>query len=229
MILAKPNMKLDNKTRYLQIAFNYDLSMVLGLLPLIPHSDRIFIEAGTPFIKNEGRQGIATIARLWRGIVVADLKVVDGAANEVQMARAAGARAATAAGNSPIETLDLFVSTCKQLDMISMIDMINVSDPLSVLRKLKRASDVVILHRGRDEETTRGKVIEYRHVNRIRSKFDCSISAAGGVDLHEARSAVFNGANIIVANIVRPGDPWVGISTADNIPALAKEFLNTIE
>jgi len=28
------------------------------------------------------------------------------------------------------------------------------------------------------------------------------ISAAGGVDLKEARSAIFNGANIVVANIV---------------------------
>ena len=40
---------LDNKTRYLQIAFNYDASMVASLLPRIPHSSRILIEAGTPY------------------------------------------------------------------------------------------------------------------------------------------------------------------------------------
>ena len=55
------------------------------------------------------------------------------------------------------------------------------------MRPLKQPPDVMVLHRGRDEENVRGKVIQYRHVNRIRSKYDVSISAAGGVDLKEAR------------------------------------------
>ncbi len=69
---------LDNKNRYLQIAFNYDTRMVGWLLPRIPHSDRILIEAGTPYIKREGMAGIHYIRRLWRGLIVADIKVTDG-------------------------------------------------------------------------------------------------------------------------------------------------------
>jgi 3-keto-L-gulonate-6-phosphate decarboxylase len=88
---------------------------------------------------------------------------------------------------------------------------------------------VVILHRGRDEETSRGKVIEYRHVNRIHSKYDVLISAAGGVDLKEARSAIFNGASIVVVNLVQPGDPWEGIRTDQEVGAIAHQFLTTIE
>jgi len=103
-----------------------------------------------------------------------------------------------------------------------------VRDPLDTLMRMRRPPDVVVLHRGRDEEGTRGKVIQYRHVNRIRSKFDVMISAAGGVDLREARSAIFNGANIVVVNMVRPGDPWEGISTEEDIPAIARTFLETI-
>ena len=80
------------------------------------------------------------------------------------------------------------------------------------------------LHKGRDEENTRGKLIQYRHVNRVRSKFDVLISAAGGVGIKEARSAIFNGANIVVANLVHPSDPWKGIITAD-VAAMAEEFL----
>ena len=110
-----------------------------------------------------------------------------------------------------------------------MIDMLGVSDPLHVMRQLRKPPDVVILHRGRDEEGTRGKVIQYRHVNRIRSKYDVLISAAGGVDLHEARSAIFNGANIVVVNLVRPGDEWEGISTDDQVREIATQFLTTIE
>jgi 3-keto-L-gulonate-6-phosphate decarboxylase len=220
---------LDQNTRYLQIAFNYDIQMVRKILPTIQNSPRIMIEAGTPFIKNEGTAGIAAIHRLWRGHIVADLKTLDGAYSEVHMAQLAGATSATTLGSAPVETLDIFVSTCARLGVDSMIDMLGVDDPLKVVMKLKMPPNVVILHRGRDEESTRGKVIQYRHVNRIRSKFDVIISAAGGVDLKEARSAIFNGANIVVVNLVRPGDPWEGISTDSDVGEMAHHFLETIE
>jgi bifunctional enzyme Fae/Hps len=220
---------LDSKTRYLQIAFNYDVGLVRRVLPSIPPSERILIEAGTPFIKREGLAGIRAIRRLWRGHLVADLKTVDGAVGEVDMVRGAGATAATVLGNSPPEALDLFIGRCAHHGMDSIIDMLGVGDPLRVLMKLRKPPDVVVLHRGRDEEGTRGKVIQYRHVNRMLSKFDVLISAAGGVDLKEARSAIFNGASIVVVNLVRPGDVWTGIRTDNDVGAIAQQFLTTIE
>ena len=228
---------LDDKIRYLQIAFNYDLGLVSRILPDVARdvlslprgNERIFIEAGTPYIKREGVDGIRAIRRHWPGHVVADLKTVDGALDEVNMARGGGATAATVLGSSPSEALDLFIARCDDLSMMSMIDMLGVQDPLRVLMRLRRPPDVVVLHRGRDEEGTRGKLIQYRHVNRVRSKFNVLISAAGGVDIKEARSAIFNGANIVVVNLVRPGDLWTGISTDSDVGAVAKEFLATIE
>jgi 3-keto-L-gulonate-6-phosphate decarboxylase len=222
-------MALDEKTRYLQIAFNYDVRMVRRILPTIVSSERILIEAGTPFIKLEGSAGIRAISSMWDGHIVADLKTVDGALGEVNAVRAAGATAATVLGSSPPEALDLFIERCSGQGMNSMIDMLGVRDPLKVLMQLKTPPDVVVLHLGRDEEATRGKVIQYRHVNRVRSKFDVLISAAGGVDLKEARSAIFNGANIVVANLVQPGDPWTGISTDSDVAEMAQQFLTTIE
>lgn len=219
---------LDNNIRYLQIAFNYDLGMVRWVLPRILQDNRILIEAGTPFIKREGLRGISTIASMWRGHVVADLKTSDGALGEVNLAREAGATAATVIGNCPVETLDLFIERCTQLNMISMIDMLGVNDPLEVMRPLSKPPDVVVIHRGRDEESNRSKMIRYRQINRIRSKYDVLISAAGGVDLREARSAIFNGANIVVANIVNPGDGWSGILTTEDVRAVSQEFLETI-
>ncbi|MFH0922749.1 MAG: orotidine 5'-phosphate decarboxylase / HUMPS family protein [Candidatus Micrarchaeota archaeon] len=220
--------ELDSGERYLQIAFNHDLHQAFRILPRIPRSSRILIEAGTPFIKREGARGIAGIRSLWRGMVVADLKVADGAVGEVQLAAGAGANAATVLGNASIETIDLFIESCANLGVVSMVDTLGVDDPLQVLRQLKKPPEVVVLHKGRDEESTRGKVIPYKQVNRIRSKFDCVISAAGGVDLREARSAIFNGANIVVANIVSSSDPWAGICETDNVAELAKQFLETI-
>ncbi len=220
---------LDKKTRYLQIAFNSDLSSVEEILPNIEESDRILIEAGTPFIKNEGTDGIKRISNLWRGGIVADLKTMDGAVGEVELAHNAGATAATVLGAASIETLDLFIQKCNELGMDSMIDMIGVSEPHKVLLHLKKLPKVIILHKGRDEENSRGKVIQYKHVNKIRSKYDVLISAAGGVDLREARSAIFNGANIVVVNIVNENDPWTGIKETEDVSEIAKKFLKTIE
>ncbi|MGB2964556.1 MAG: orotidine 5'-phosphate decarboxylase / HUMPS family protein [Anaerolineales bacterium] len=221
--------KLEYKTRYLQIAFNYDARLVKQILPTITGSSRILIEAGTPYLKREGMNGIRLIRRYWQGHVVADIKTVDGAVSEVDMVHSAGASAATVLGNSPTETLDLFIERCARLGMLSMIDMLGVTDPLKVMMRLVNPPDVMVLHKGRDEETTRGKMIQFRHVNRVRSKFDVLISAAGGVGIKEARSAIFNGANIVVANLVHPSDPWTGITTSSDVAAMAREFLTTIE
>lgn len=220
---------LEQKTRYLQIAFNKDLTQVHKILPTIPENDRILIEAGTPFIKREGFNGIKTIAGMWNGKIVADLKTMDGAVEEVELAHNAGASAATVLGSATIETINLFIQKCKELGLDSMIDMIGVEEALKVLLKLKQPPKVVIIHRGRDEEMTRGRVIKYKSINKIRSKYNVLISAAGGVDLKEARSAIFNGANIVVANIVSKEDPWTGIKSDEDVAEIAEQFLRTIE
>jgi hypothetical protein len=33
----------------------------------------------------------------------------------------------------------------------------------------------------------------------------------------------------VVVNLVRPGDPWEGISTSEDIAAIARKFLDTIK
>ena len=144
------------------------------------------------------------------------------------MVRRAGATAATVLGSAPTETIDMFIERCEQLNMLSMIDLLGVGDPLDILRPLNKALDIIVIHRGRDDENTHGKMIRYRQVNRIRSKYDSLISAAGSVDLREARSAIFNGANIVVANVVRPDDGWTGIKTTENITEISRKFLETI-
>jgi bifunctional enzyme Fae/Hps len=220
---------LEHNTRYLQLAFNDSLASARRIVPQLAYSDRVLIEAGTPFVKREGMDGIRALRGMWRGGIVADIKVTDGAEDEVEMARAAGATAVTVMGSAPAETLNLFIGRCRELGMDSMVDLLGVRDPLHILRRLRRPPTVMVLHRGRDEENTRGAVIQYRHVKRIKSKYDVLISAAGGVDLKEARSAIFNGANIVVVNIVRPGTPWEGIPLDGDVVGTARKFLETIE
>jgi bifunctional enzyme Fae/Hps len=220
---------LDHKIRYLQLAFNDDAATALRILPTLPRDQRILIEAGTPYIKREGMVGLRLMRMHWPHGVVADLKTTDGGEDEVAMVAEAGATAATVMGSCPTETVKAFIVACNAHGIDSMIDMLGVADPLDVLRDVRMAPAAVVLHLGRDEEATRGKTIEYRHVTRIRSKYDVVISAAGGVDLKEARSAIFNGANIVVANIVPPDRPWRGIPANTDVADMARQFLKTIE
>ena len=220
---------LEHKKRYIQLAFNGSAKVVERILPTIPLHECILIEAGTPYIKREGLAGIQLIREHWQGNIVADLKTHDGAIREVYYAHTAGATAATVSGSASVETINIFIQQCAQKNMTSMIDMLGVQEPLAILRALKHMPHVVILHRGRDEETTRGKTIPYKHINKIKSKYGVLISAAGGVDLKEACSAIFNGANIVVVNIISSGDPWTGIKETEDVAAIAQKFLRTIE
>lgn len=220
---------IDHRVRYLQLAFNDDLASAARIVASLPRNPRLLIEAGTPFIKREGLAGVRGLRALWPYGLVADLKTADGAAEEVEMVAAAGATAATVLGSCPTETLQGFIAAAASEGVDSLIDLIGVAEPMEVMRRLRTPPTGVILHLGRDEENTRGKVIQYRHVSRIRSKYDVTISAAGGVDLHGARTAIFNGANIVVANLVPPDKPWQGIPADGAVATIAQQFLDTIE
>ncbi len=221
-------MFLHNQ-RYLQLAFNDSIDQVENILPSIPRDNRIIIEAGTPLIKREGMAAVRAIASAWKGHIVADLKTMDGAVRELEHAYAAGATAATVLGAAPVETIDLFIKKCKELEMNAYVDMINRSESWKVLRKLKSPPSVVVLHKGRDEEQTRGKVIDYKQINKIRSKYDIIIAAAGGIHLRESESAIFNGASIVIVNIVSQRDSWRGINTDDNITDIVRQFLAALK
>lgn len=56
--------KLNPKKRYLQVALNSTLEEAHKIISHLPMSDRIIVEAGTPFIKRYGEHGIRQI-RQW--------------------------------------------------------------------------------------------------------------------------------------------------------------------
>jgi len=154
--------------------------------------------------------------------IVADLKCMDRGVREVEIARSGGANGATALGQSPIETLDAFIEKCEEYSLDSIIDMMNVEFPLSILRQLKKLPQVVILHRGVDEEAFNPeKEIPFHEIQRIKSNYDIMIAIAGGDTFQEVQRAIFNDADIVVV--------WKSFytSTADTAK-LAQEFLKEI-
>jgi bifunctional enzyme Fae/Hps len=190
---------LNHRTKYLQIAMNSSLAEARAIIRQLPKSDRILVEAGTPVIKNYGIAGIKEIKQFWSGYVVADLKTIDRADTEVQLAKLGGADAAIASGHAPLETINQFIKACKAENLDSMIDMMNVEQPVQILRKIKLMPSVVILHRGVDEETfNKQKPIPFAQINKVKSSFNTMISIGGGDTIREVQRATFNGADIVL-------------------------------
>lgn len=221
-------MKLDSRLKYLQIAFNRSMTEVGAMLRQLPASDRIIIEAGTPFVKQYGQDGISWLAREWRqkvgprGYIVADLKCMDRGTTEVQAAKNAGASAATCLGLAPLPTIDAFINTCLEQKIDSMVDMMNVEFPFEILQHLKKLPDIVVLHRGVDEATSSNKVLPYHNIARIKGTYKVMISMAGGESLKEAQRAFFNGADIAVV--------WKEIyNNPANAGELTNKFLTSIK
>jgi bifunctional enzyme Fae/Hps len=217
-------MILSRKQKYLQIALNSDLSEARKIIAQLPFSERILIEVGTPLIKIYGKRAISEIklAAPPGTYIVADTKCADLALRDVKMAAGAGAKAVTCLGVAPIETIERFIEECKMKGIDSMIDMMNVPDPVSVLKKLKNPPDIVVLHRGVDEtEFSKEKQIPFYQINQIKDNFDVLVSVAGGDTIDEVQKAILNGADIVVV--------WKAFyqSTAETTK-LAEEFLKEI-
>lgn len=222
---------LERKKKYLQIALNSTLGDARTIISSLPPSDRIILEAGTPLIKSFGISVISDFKNWWRmyvssdiePYVVADMKTMDRGETEVALVRDAGGSAIIGLGQAPIETINAFVDACTKYEIDSMLDMMNATEPVKVLRQLSHLPDVVVLHRGVDEEVfNKSKPIPYIQINKIRASYDVRIAVAGGDTIREVQRAVFNDADIVIV--------WKEFyKTSEATGGLAKQFLDAIK
>ncbi len=222
LIHQKPKLKRNMK--YLQIALNSDLNEAAAIISSLPVSERILIEVGTPLIKRYGVNAVRKIKSIVKQgtYIVADSKCVDLAFREVRAMFKAGANAVTCLGVAPVETIDRFIEECKRYNLDSMVDMMNVENPVEILKNLKNIPDVVIIHRGVDEtEFSKEKEIPFYQINQIKDNFDVLVSIAGGDTIEEIQKAVFNDADIVVV--------WKDFyKSTQNTTELAAKFLKEI-
>jgi len=156
--------------------------------------------------------------------IVADLKCMDRAFTEVEAASNAGASAATCLGLAPLETINEFIKRCKELNIDSVLDMMNIEYPFEILAKLAVPPKIVMLHRGVDEgETNREKEMPYHEIARIKDVYDdVLIAVAGGEKINEVMSGAFNDADILVVWKLFNENP-------QNITSISDEFLKEIK
>ncbi|MDD2807405.1 MAG: hypothetical protein PHW95_02715 [Patescibacteria group bacterium] len=154
--------------------------------------------------------------------IVADLKCIDRGDTEASLAAQAGASAAVVMGSAPTETINHFITTCKDVGIDSMVDMMAIDSPVKVLRRLKYLPTAVILHRGVDETSdNKTKSLPINQIAKLKGSFNVMISIAGGDTAREIQSSIFNGADIVVV--------WKDFYNSDQPTAeIAKNFLANI-
>ena len=205
---------------YLQISLDApSLEGAKRVLSQLPGSDRLIIEVGTPLIKRYGTRVISDLRKAAKdAFMVADLKTLDVGKVEADIAYEDTADAVVAAGLAPPETLNAFVHEAKRLGIYAVIDMLNVENVLEKLKSLKDLPDIVILHRGIDQES--GRTCGLERIQLIRKAFPGKkflIAVAGGIVPETAKEALAQGADILVVGRY--------ITQSKDIERAARDFL----
>jgi bifunctional enzyme Fae/Hps len=205
------------KPPYLEVALDIpDWRRVEAIIKALPRSDAILLEAGTPLIKRYGVEVIQKIHSLRpESVVIADMKTLDVGNVEARMAADATADVIGFSGLAPIKTIEKFIEECKKVGALSLMDTLNMQNPVDVLRRLKVKPDIVEIHRAidvEDEAYAWGNIKEIREV--------CGkvlIAVAGGIRLNTVEAALRAGADIIVVGRA--------ITGAKDVTGAARAFL----
>ncbi len=202
---------------YLQIALDHpSLEHQTKVVKQLPKSDRIILEAGTPFLKKYGMEVIEKIREAAPNkYIVADLKTLDVGKLEVDDAFNAGADAVVCSGLASAASIDKFLLEAERMGIDGIIDMMEVPDPVAKLEKLKQIPRVVILHRGIDAEqstkiegTNEAQKKRWGFVPKIKELYKDKelasgrdrvlVAVAGGIVPETASDALSMGADILI-------------------------------
>jgi 3-hexulose-6-phosphate synthase/6-phospho-3-hexuloisomerase len=164
-----------------------------------------WLEAGTPLIKSEGMDAVRTLRKLFPdNKIVADMKIMDTGAIEVEMAAKSGANIIVVLGASDDATIADAVRAARKYGAEIMIDLIGVKDPLARARQVEKLGvDYLCVHVGIDQQMTGIDPLDT--LEKISDSVSIPIAAAGGLDANSSAIAVKTGASIVIAggNITR--------------------------
>lgn len=213
---------------YLQIALdNPSLEQAIRVIKELPRSDRLILEAGTPLIK---RYGVSVVSRLREVVpdvfMIADLKTLDTAQVEVDLAYEETADAAVVSGLASKASIERFVYEANRLGIYAIIDLMEVPDPVEKLKNLKKLPDVIILHRAIDVETT-GEKPRWHLIKEIDEAFKghkMLFAVAGGIRPETSIDALKAGADILIVGRYITQSKDIERSAREFIEILAREL-----
>jgi len=157
-----------------------------------------WIEAGTPLIKSEGVEAVRALRKAFPGrTIVADLKVMDTGALEVEIAAKAGADVVTVMGVTDDATIAEAVKAARRYGAKIMVDLMRVPDKAARAVELEKLGvDYLNLHVSIDEQMiARTPLKELRSVVKATS---LPVAVAGGLTSETVAQAAEAGAAILI-------------------------------
>jgi bifunctional enzyme Fae/Hps len=207
---------------YLQVALDLvDMGKVASVLKELPMNDHLIIEAGTPLIKKFGLNVISEIRKLRpNAFIIADMKILDTGNLEARMAADAAADAVVISGLAPTSTLEKAIAETKKVGIYSVVDMLNVQNPVKVIEKLKVKPDIVELHRAIDTDDAAHAWGDIAAIKKAAGG-KLLVATAGGVRVNVVRDALKAGADILVVGRA--------ITASKDIKRAADEFIERMD
>jgi 3-hexulose-6-phosphate synthase / 6-phospho-3-hexuloisomerase len=167
-----------------------------------------WIEAGTPLIKSEGMQAVRTLKERFPGHeIVADMKVADTGAIEVEMAAKSGAGIICILADADDTVIAEAVRSARKYGVRLMADLINTIDPVSRAVELEALGvDYINAHVGIDQQMIGRSSLDL--LASLAGRLTVPVAVAGGLDAQSASEAVAAGASIVIVggNIIRSAD-----------------------
>ncbi|MBE0520974.1 MAG: bifunctional 5,6,7,8-tetrahydromethanopterin hydro-lyase/3-hexulose-6-phosphate synthase [Candidatus Methanoperedenaceae archaeon] len=208
---------------YLQVAIDIpEINAVKRILSQIPASDHVIIEAGTPLIKRYGVDVVQSIREARpNSFIVADLKTLDTGNLEARMVADATADAVVISGLAPVPTLEKAIKEAKKTGIYAVIDMLNVHNPVEVVKQLSVKPDVIELHRAIDTEGAEAKHAwgDIPELKKLSERM--LVAVAGGIRVDTVKDALKSGADIIVVGRA--------ITNSKDVRSMAEQFIEELK
>ena len=180
-----------------------------------------WIEAGTPLIKSEGMNAVRTLkAEFPNHTIVADMKIADTGALEVEMAAKAGADVVCVLAASDDSVIEEAVRAGRLYGVKIMADLLNAPNPLKRAEEMERMGvDIIAAHIGIDQQMKGMNAVDL--LKEISGSVSIPVGAAGGLDSESAAQAVLSGADILLVGS--------SITKSADVKAAAKAIRDSID
>ena len=198
----------------LQVALDFEnLSRALTAAREAVDGGADWVEAGTPLIKSEGLDAVRELKKAFPDKrIVADMKVMDTGAFEVEIAAKAGADLVTILGAADDDTIADGVRGGELYGSEVVVDLLGVPDPIS---RAKRAGELgaaaVCWHVGIDMQM-RAKT-PFALLAELSKASPIPVAVAGGLNSESVAEAVRAGAQILIVGGAITKSPQIADAT----------------
>ena len=214
-------MRLDRPI--LQVALDFEnLSRALLAAKEAVEGGADWVEAGTPLLKSEGLDAVRELKKAFpHQRVVADMKIMDTGAFEVEIAAKAGADLVTVLGAADDDTIADAVRGGEKYGAEVVVDLLNVPDPASRAQRVAAlGAAAVCLHVGIDMQMA-GKT-PFGTLEAVAKASPIPVAVAGGLNSETVAQATRAGAQILIVGGAITKSPDIRAATQAIVDAISR-------